>query len=45
MSFIYGLMTMSIWILNDDHRSIISYFLYTAGYSGVIFFQVFSAFP
>ena len=44
MLFIFGLTTMVLWLFNDDHRSIIQYFLYIAGYSGVVLFQVFPAF-
>lgn len=40
MVFIFGITTLLVWAFNDDHRSIILYFLYTAGYSGVILFQV-----
>ena len=45
MLFIFGLMTIFLWLFINDQRSMITYFLYIAGYSGVILFQVFTSYP
>lgn len=37
---IFGVTTVLLWVFVDDHRSIILYFTYISGYTGVIFFQV-----
>lgn len=40
MSVIFSIMTILLWIFVIDHRSIIVYFLYVLGYTGVCVFQV-----
>lgn len=40
LSVIFGIMTILLWAFVIDHRSIIEYFLYVLGYTGVCVFQV-----
>ncbi|KAH0294534.1 glycosyltransferase family 4 protein, partial [Aureobasidium sp. EXF-3399] len=39
LSIIFGVMTILLWVFVIDHRSIIVYFLYVLGYTGVCVFQ------
>jgi hypothetical protein len=40
LSVIFGVLTILLWAFVIDHRSIIIYFLYVLGYTGVCVFQV-----
>lgn len=40
MTFIFGLMTIFLWLFVDETNQIVLYFAYIVGYSGVIIFQV-----
>ncbi|KAI9744746.1 MAG: hypothetical protein M1818_001671 [Claussenomyces sp. TS43310] len=39
MAFIFGFMTILVWLFVNDPSQIILYFAYIAGYSGVVIFQ------
>jgi hypothetical protein len=40
LAIIFGVLTILLWAFIIDHRSIIVYFLYVLGYTGVCMFQV-----
>jgi hypothetical protein len=40
LAIIFGVLTILLWTFVIDHRSIIVYFLYILGYTGVCMFQV-----
>jgi glycosyltransferase involved in cell wall biosynthesis len=42
--FIFGMMSFFVWIFVNDGRSILVFFLYVLGYSGVVIFQLNRAF-